>query len=146
MFVQKKKTKCKKNIFKTIKYLNDNKYRVIVVTNQAGIAKGCYTLSKFINYTNWFHDQFLFRGSFIDQTYFSPFHPDGKIKKFKKKSNLRKPGNGMIVKAIKDWEIHKQKSFLIGDKQTDIIAGRKSGIKSYLVENDIFFQVKKLIK
>ena len=142
----KKKTKWKKNIFKTIKYLNDNKYRVIVITNQAGIAKGYYTLNKFINYTNWFHDQFLFRGSFIDQTYFSPFHPDGKIKEFKKRSNLRKPENGMIVKAIKDWEIQKRKSFLIGDKQTDIIAGRKSGIKSYLVENDIFFQVKKLIK
>ena len=52
----------------------------------------------------------------------------------------------MIIKAFKDWEIQKRKSFLIGDKHTDIIAGRKSGIKSYLVENNILSQVKKLIK
>ena len=52
----------------------------------------------------------------------------------------------MIINAFKDWEINKHKSFLIGDKKTDIVAGRKSGIKSYLVENDILSQVKKLIK
>jgi len=142
----KEQTKWSKNIFKTIKYLNDNNYRILILTNQAGIAKGYYSLKEYNKYTNWFHDQFLNKGSFIDQTYFSPFHPNGKIKKYKKRSNLRKPGNGMIIKAFKDWEIQKRKSFLIGDKQTDIIAGRKSGIKSYLVENDIFFQVKKLTK
>ena len=87
---------------------------------------------------------FLKKGSFIDQIYFSPFHPDGKIKKFKKKSNFRKPGNGMIINALKDWEIDKKKSFLIGDKQTDILAGKKSSIKSYLVKDNIFNQIKKL--
>ncbi len=140
------RTQWKKNIFKTIKYLNDNNYRVIILTNQAGIAKGYYSLKEYNKYTDWFHDQFLNKGSFIDQTYFSPFHPNGKIKKYKKRSNLRKPGNGMIINAFKDWEINKHKSFLIGDKKTDIVAGRKSGIKSYLVENDILSQVKKLIK
>ena len=141
-----KKTKWKKNIFKAIKLLNDNNYRVIIITNQAGIAKGYYSLSDYINYTNWFNKKFFIKGSFIDQTYFSPFHTEGKIKKFKKKSNFRKPGNGMIIKAFKDWEINKGKSFLIGDKETDLLAGRKSGIKSYLVQDDIFYQIKKLIK
>ena len=142
----KKRTKWKKNIFKTIKYLNDNNYRVIIITNQAGIAKGYYTLKEFIKYTNWFHNQFLFKGSFIDQTYFSPFHPDGKIKEYKKKSNLRKPSNGMIVKAFKDWEIIKKKSFLIGDNQIDLAAGKKSGIRSFLVKKDILSQIKKITK
>ena len=52
----------------------------------------------------------------------------------------------MLIKAFKDWEINKGKSFLIGDKETDLLAGRKSGIKSYLVQDDIFYQIKKLIK
>ena len=142
----KKQTIWKKNIFKAIKFLNDNNYRVIVVTNQAGIAKGYYSMTKFLDYTNWFHSKFLKRGCFIDETYFSPFHIEGKIKKFKKKSNLRKPGNGMLINALKDWEINKKKSFLIGDKKTDLLAGKKSKIKSYFVEKDILAQIKKLLK
>ena len=140
-----KKTVWKKNIFRAIKYLNDHNYRVIILTNQAGIAKGYYSIKKYLKYTQWFSKKFLSHGSFIDQIYFSPFHPDGKIKKFKKKSNLRKPDNGMIIKAFKDWEIDKKKSFLIGDKDTDLFAGQKSGIKSFLVKENIFKQIKKLI-
>ena len=141
-----KKTKWKKNIFKTIKLLNDNNYRVVIITNQAGIAKGYFSLKKFLKYRDWFHNEFLLRGSFIDETYFCPFHPESKFKKFKRKSNLRKPGNGMLLKAFKEWEINKDKSFLIGDKSIDISAGRKSKIKSLLVKKDILNQVKKLIK
>ena len=136
-----KKTIWKKNIFKSVKYLNDNNFRVIILTNQAGIAKGYYSLKDFFKYSNWFKGQFLKKGSFIDQIYFSPYHPEGKIKKFKKKSNFRKPGNSMIISALKDWEIDKKKSFLIGDKQTDILAGKKSSIKSYLVKDNILNQI-----
>ena len=141
-----KKTKWKKNIFTAIKLLNDNNYRVIIITNQAGIAKGYFSLKKFLKYRDWFHYEFLLRGSFIDETYFCPFHPDSKFKRFKRKSNLRKPGNDMILEAFKDWEINKSKSFLIGDKSIDISAGRKSKIRSLLVKKDIYNQVKKLIK
>ena len=77
-----------KNIFKTIKYLNDNNFRVIILTNQAGIAKGIYSLKKYISYTKWFNEQFISKGSFIDQIYFCPFHENGKIKKYKKKQIL----------------------------------------------------------
>ena len=141
-----KKTIWKKNIFKSVKYLNDNNFRVIILTNQAGIAKGYYTLRKFLDYSEWFCNEFFKNGAFIDQIYFSPFHPDGKIKKYSKKKNCRKPGNGMLIQALNDWEIDKKKSFLIGDKETDLIAGKKSDIKSFLVQKIIFNQVKKLVK
>ena len=138
------RTKWKKNIFEAIKYLNDNNFRVIILTNQAGIAKGYYNLKNYINYSKWFINQFIKKGSFIDQIYFCPFHPDGKIKKFRKKSNLRNPGNGMIIRAFKDCEINKKKSFLIGDRDSDILAGKKSSIKSFLVEENIYTQIKNL--
>ena len=51
-----------KNIFKTIKLLNDNNYRVVIITNQAGIAKGYFSLKKFLKYRDWFHNEFLLRG------------------------------------------------------------------------------------
>ena len=141
-----RRTKWKNKIFKTVKYLNDNNYRVIIITNQAGIAKGYYSLEKFKNFTKWYHDEFIRKGSFIDQTYFSPYHPNAKYKKYKKKSNLRKPGNGMIIQAMQEWEINKKKSFLIGDQITDLEAGKKTGIKSFLVQSDIFSQIKKITK
>jgi len=135
----------RENIFKTIKFLNDNNIRVIVVTNQAGIAKGKYNENDFLFLTDWINKECIKRGSFIDQTYYCPYHPKSKIKKYKKKSVLRKPNNGMIERAFKDWKIKRKKSIIIGDKKIDIIAGKKSKIKAYYVEKDIFKQVKRII-
>ena len=50
----------------------------------------------------------------------------------------------MIISACKDWEIDKKKSFLIGDRDTDVLAGKKSSLKSFLVEENIYAQIKKL--
>ncbi len=141
-----KQIKWRKNIFKAVKFLNDNNIRVIVTTNQAGIAKGKFKENDFFILTNWISKQFIKRGSFIDYTYYCPFHLNAKIKKFKKNSIYRKPGNGMIEKAFKDWEILRNKSILIGDKETDIAAGIKSKIKSFYVEKDVLKQVIKLIQ
>ena len=58
---------------------------------------------------------------------------------------MRKPGNGMIMNAFKDWKINKKNSFLIGDSETDIIAGRKSLLKSYFVKKDIYRQISSII-
>ena len=140
-----KQIKWNKNIFKAVKFLNDKNIRVIILTNQAGIAKGIFKEKDFFILTNWISKEFIKRGSFIDYTYYCPFHPMAKIKKFKKKSIYRKPGNGMLEKAFKDWEIIRNKSILIGDKEIDIAAGIKSKIKSYYVEKDISKQLIKLI-
>ena len=126
-----KQIKWNKNIFKAVKFLNDQNIRVIILTNQAGIAKGIFKEKDFFILTNWISKEFIQRGSFIDYTYYCPFHPMAKIKKFKKKSIYRKPGNGMLEKAFKDWEIIRNKSILIGDKEIDIEAGIKSKIKSW---------------
>ncbi len=135
----------RKNIFKAIKLLNDKGYQIFIITNQAGIAKGLYTEKQFHTLNDWMLNELIKRGSFIDQVYYCPYHPQGRIKKFKKKTNLRKPGNGMILRALKDWNINKKKSFLIGDSLTDLEAGKKTGIRSYLVKKDIFKQIHEMI-
>ena len=137
--------KWRKNIFKAIKLLNDSNFRVIILTNQAGIAKGFYSEKQFHMLNDWMQKQFNLKGCFIDDVYYCPYHPSAKIKKYKKKTNLRKPGNGMIKKAFKDWTINKNKSFMIGDSEKDIICGKKSNLRSYYVEADIYYQIKNLI-
>ena len=135
----------KKNIFKAIKLLNDSGFRVFIITNQAGIAKGFYSEKKFKILNSWMLKQFMKYGSFIDQVYYCPYHPIAKIKKYRKKTNMRKPGNGMIIKAFNDWKIKRKGSFLIGDTSTDIEAGKKSNLKSYYVESNIYSQIARII-
>lgn len=73
-------------------------------------------------------------GTKVDKIYFCPHHKDGIVKKYKKNSIMRKPSNGMFLKASKVWSIDKKKSFMIGDQQTDMEFARKSKIKGYLFD------------
>jgi len=143
---KKSKFKWKKNIFKTIKYLNDKRFYTIIITNQAGIAKGIFTEKNYKNLTNWYMKILFREGCYLDAIYYSPFHKNGIIKKFSVDSVMRKPNTGMLKSAFKEFNINKNRSVLIGDKYTDIECGKKFGIKSYYVSNNLYQQVKKLTK
>ena len=73
----------------------------------------------------------------INNFYYCPYHPKGKIKKYSKKSKLRKPENGMLLNAIKKLKIHYKECFMIGDK-TDYLCARKQ--KFLLNIKKIFFR------
>ena len=80
----------------------------------------------------WMRDELAVHGAFIDAFYYSPYHPDGKVERFRLAHADRKPGPGMILRALADLEIDKEKSFLIGDKQSDIAAAKAAGIPGFL--------------
>ena len=142
----KRRFKWKKNIIQTIKLLNNNDYRIIVVSNQSGIARGFFSEKDVENLNNWINYKLNEEGAYISKFYYCPYHIDGKIKKYKKKSFLRKPNPGMLFKANEEFKINKSRTFLIGDKNTDIIAASRFGIKSYIVKKNIFKQVRNIIK
>ena len=121
-----------KDAKKTIKLANDLGILVFVITNQSGIGRGYYSVSQFIKLTNEINNKLIQYGAHIDQTYFCPHHPLYGIGEMKKNCNFRKPNTGMIDKAILEWKLDKKKCFLIGDKKTDIEAGERSGIVSFL--------------
>ena len=73
---------------------------------------------------------------FVDEVFFCPFHPNAKLKKFRKITGYRKPGNLMIKKAFKNWPIVKNKSIMIGDKKSDFLCAKKSGIKFVYTKNN----------
>ena len=127
-------------VFKFIKEIKKKNFLIIVVSNQSGVARGFFKLKDVKNFNNELNKKiFKETGCCIDRFYFCPYHIEGSIKRFKKKTEFRKPGNKMIEKAIFDFKIERERSFLIGDKKTDIISGKKSKIRSFLFnEKNIF--------
>lgn len=130
---------------KAIKFLKKNNYLVIVITNQSGVGKGLIKVSQLKLLHRWMNKELLKHGGWVDDFIYCPYHPDAKIKKYKKKSYFRKPNPGMILKAIDKYSISIKDSFMIGDKSTDKLAAKRAGVKFFYREKDLYFQLKKII-
>lgn len=103
-------------------------YLIVIITNQAGIGRGYYSISDFNILTDWMSNVFLSKGISISKVYFSPYHPFHGKGKYKKNHVSRKPNIGMIREAEDEFRINLSKSLLVGDNLTDIQAGKASGI------------------
>ena len=114
-------------IFDKCRQAKSKGYKLIVVTNQAGIAKGIYTEEDYFKFRDYVHAEFEKQGCPIDAEYYCPYHIEG-FGKYKKDSEDRKPNPGMILKAAKDFNIDLSQSILIGDKESDIEAGKRAGV------------------
>ncbi len=104
-------------------------FLLLVITNQAGIGRGYYRLTDYEKLTNWMLEQFATHRADIERVYYCPFHPTAGIGEYKKESFDRKPNPGMILKAKNDFCLDLTRSVLIGDKDSDIEAGRAAGVK-----------------
>ena len=115
---------------KTFKNLG---YILIVVSNQSGIARGYFTEEDLNIFNNNMNEILKKNGVEITEFYCCPHHSDG-IGEYKKVCECRKPNNKMIEDAIKKYNINREKSYMIGDKTSDIGAGLKSNLKTVLVK------------
>lgn len=111
-----------------IRKWNDWGYRVIVVTNQAGIARGYYTEEEMRNLHCYMNAQLKQYGAHIDAFYFCPHHPD-----FSGPCHCRKPESGMIERAIAEFDLDPEQCILFGDQPWDIESGQRCGVKGYLL-------------
>lgn len=103
-------------------------FLICVVTNQAGIGRGYYTEADFLRLTDWMCGAFSDEGVVIDKVYFCPTHPEHGVGEYKVDSPFRKPGPGMILQAAQELDIDLARSILVGDKETDIVAGISAGV------------------
>ena len=127
-----------KGAAEAVKQLNEAEYRIIVVTNQPVIARGEATFEE-VRKIHWKMEALLGeQGAFIDRLYLCPHHPDkgfpGEVAMLKVACDCRKPGTGLIQKACNEFNIDLGKSWLIGDSTADMLAARRAGLTSILVE------------
>ncbi len=103
-------------------------YLLVVVTNQAGIARGYYTESEFLDLTDWMIEEFARQETTIARVYYCPYHPVYGIGRYKYDSPDRKPKPGMLLRAQVDLNLDLAQSILIGDKLSDIQAGTAAAV------------------
>jgi len=129
----------KEGIFELLKLLQEKGFELFVVTNQSGIGRGYYTLKDFEKLTEFMLNELKKRGIEIKEVAFCPHHPD-------ENCECRKPKPAMILNLAKKYNINLKNSIMIGDKLSDIKAGKNAGIrKNYLVK-DSLFDIIKIIK
>ena len=118
------------DIFQSLKKLQDAGFIFVVVTNQSGIAKQLYTHEDVATIHGHMLGTMKENGIMISEIYYCPHHPDAEP------CICRKPDSGMLEKAIARFNIDVSRSFLIGDKERDIMAAEKAGVKGILIEAD----------
>jgi D-glycero-D-manno-heptose 1,7-bisphosphate phosphatase len=115
-------------IFELCEAAAERGYLIVVVTNQAGIGRGYYTEADFQRLSTWMADTFGQRGIDIARIYHCPYHPTAGIGEYRRESFDRKPQPGMLLKARDELGLDMSASVLIGDKDSDIAAGRAAGV------------------
>lgn len=119
-------------IFPLARAAHEAGYLVVIVTNQAGIGRGYYTEAQFHILMEWMRNEFSAHDSFLDAVYFCPDHPEHGIGKYKKSSEMRKPGPGMILQAAEELNLDLRASIMLGDSIHDIEAGAAAGVGTLL--------------
>lgn len=115
-------------IFDLCRQARNEGYLIVVVTNQAGIARGYYTEADFHALTDWMRGQFNAEGIVLADVFYAPFHPEHGIGPYRQDSGDRKPGPGMILKAAKMHGLDLAQSLIVGDQPTDMQAGLAAGV------------------
>lgn len=121
-------------VIEALKKLQSANYLLIVVTNQSGVARGYYKEVDVIHIHNYMNNIFEEAGITISSWYYCPHHPEAQIEKYKINCQCRKPEPGMLLKATEKWNIDTDGSYMIGDKESDILAGKAMDIKTVQVK------------
>ena len=127
--------KFRNEIFHLCREAKANLFKIIVITNQAGIGRGYYSENEFQKVNKFMLNTFKLKNIYIDDVFFCPFHPIYGVGKYLKNSFDRKPNPGMFFKAANVHNINLKKSIMIGDKESDKEAAFKAGIGFYVDAN-----------
>jgi D-glycero-D-manno-heptose 1,7-bisphosphate phosphatase len=114
-----------------VRLLNEAGYRVIVITNQSGVARGLYDEDGVRRFHEYMQIRLAEHGAHIDAFYYCPHHPEGRVPQFAIACDCRKPKAGLLEQAERDFPVDREQSFLVGDKDHDLQAARAFGVRCY---------------
>jgi len=123
----------KETVFDLCRSAAQKGYLLIVITNQAGVAKGKFKEPDVKALHEWMTAEFKKRGIDIARFYYCPHHKEGSVPEYSVDCNCRKPKPGMVEQAVKDFTIDVRSSLVVGDKQSDRI--RIEGLRSIIVKS-----------
>jgi len=120
-----------------LKILKQNNFILLGISNQPVVARGLITEE----YVEKIHTEINSRlekecGVEIDKFFFCPHHPNANVEKYRINCSCRKPNPGLILQAVKEFNIDIKNSFMIGDRISDVITGKRAGCKTILIETD----------
>jgi D-glycero-D-manno-heptose 1,7-bisphosphate phosphatase len=104
-------------------------YRLIVVTNQAGIARGYYSEADFDVLMEFMRGKLRGEGIELDAVYYCPFHPEHGVGKYKREHEDRKPGTGMLQRGAREFGVELSESVMVGDRCSDVGAANAAGLR-----------------
>ncbi len=117
-----------------LKRLQDAGYLLVVVTNQSGVARGYFSLEQVRRLHDYMEKLLQTYGVKLAGVYSCPHHPEAGIGEYSKNCSCRKGAPGMLLQAAQDLAVDLQKSYMVGDKEADILAGFAAGCSSILVK------------
>lgn len=116
-----------------IRLLNQNGWKVVVITNQSGVARGYFPESLIHQVHQKMKDRLRKEGAYLDAVYYCPHHPDVGFPPYRQKCQCRKPATGLIEQAVKDLDLDPSRSYVIGDRGMEMEFGHRVGAKTILV-------------
>jgi D-glycero-D-manno-heptose 1,7-bisphosphate phosphatase len=120
--------------YKAIKLINESGMKAVVISNQAGVAKGLFT-EEFVRETNDRLQTILSKqGAYINKFYYCPHHPTEGTEPYRQICDCRKPAPGMLLRAAQELNIDLKKSYFVGDRYRDMEAAKKAEVKGILVK------------
>lgn len=127
-------------VAEALRLINKSEYLAVVITNQPVIARGEVTYEQLDLIHKKMETLLGSEGAFIDALYFCPHHPhsgyEGEVKELKIDCDCRKPKPGLLLRAAKDFNIDLTESYMIGDSESDVLAGEAAGCRSILIERN----------
>lgn len=118
-----------------VRRLHEAGYRVVVATNQSGVARGYFTEAQMEEFHRLMVEALAAEGAQIDAVYACPYLPEARVEAYRHPDHPdRKPNPGMLLRAIDDLELDAAQCIMIGDKPSDVEAARRAGVRGYLFE------------
>jgi D-glycero-D-manno-heptose 1,7-bisphosphate phosphatase len=109
-------------------------FRLVVITNQSGLARGLFTVADLDRMHAYLRERLAAQGAWLDGIYYCPHHPDGVIPGLARRCDCRKPAPGMLLRAADELRLSLADSWLVGDILDDVEAGHRAGCRSVLVD------------